>query len=169
MQPERAAPMSLHDNIHAGGADAVGLLDRLPPGERMVVTALRRWNSGDDARAGVWNDFAAALGTDSGRQALRAFEALLATLALGADRPLWHHGAGCPCIGRDEAAIAATVTAAGRGDIDRARLHAGRITRAEAVPAVVAAAAVLGESLAHAGAEAREGSARRTRCFPGLH
>ncbi len=161
--------MSYHNEISPEGGEAVGLFDRLPPAERLIVTALRRWPAGPEAQAEVWNDFAALLGAARGRRALRAFEAFIATLALAAARALWHHGPECPCVGRDEAEIAATITCAARGDGPGARSHAERVARAEAVPALVAAAAVLGEALADGTGGDREGSASRTRCFRRLH
>jgi hypothetical protein len=161
--------MSHHDPMFPNGGDTVGLLDKCSPADRLLVTALRLWVSGPGAQAEVWNMFATRFGPAAGRAALNAFETYLATVARSISRTLWKHGPGCPCIGRDEADLAAIVALAARGETGLATARAARFVRADRLGEVIAAAGPLGRALASPRSRDMEGSARRSVGFPTLH
>ena len=160
--------MSYHDRQAARGGESVGWLAALDPVERLVVESVRLWPDGPEAQAEVWNRFATGLGPDRGRRALAAFEAWLACVAGVRARRLCRHAPACPCVGRDEADLAALVACAGRGDAGAAEV-AARLVVPGQVAAATAAAARLGCLLDGYRPVAGEGSAARARCFRTLH
>jgi len=133
--------------VELRGSEPVGLVDDLPAVRRLLVLGLRNWLEGPEAQAEVWNAFALGLGASAGRSALRAFEVYIGALAAASARRLCRHAPACLCVGRDEADIAAAVTLAARGDRAAAADCLARLVRAETVPAVLDAAAVLGAAL----------------------
>lgn len=161
--------MSIHGPVSPDGAETVGWLERLPPTGVLVVWSVRRWLDGPEAQAEVWNAFATALGAERGRCALRAFEAYLGAIATAATRRLCRHAASCPCVGRDEADLAAIVSLAGRGEMAGAAEHAARIVPPERLPAVLMAATELARLVAGCDVPRKEGSARRNAGFRRLH
>lgn len=161
--------MSVHGPVSPEGAETVGRLDDMDGAERLIVWSVRRWLDGPDARAEVWNAFATGLGVEGGRRALGAFEAYLGAVATATTRRLCRHAASCPCVGRDEADLAAIVSLAGRGETDRAAARAARFVAPERLPAVTMAAAGLARLLAGCDQPRKEGSAPRNAGFRWLH
>lgn len=160
--------MSYHDRHEFSGGESVGWLAGMAPVERLVVESVRLWPDGVEAQAEVWNRFATGLGPDRGRRALAAFEVWLRCVAEAAGRRLWRHAPACPCLGGDEADLAALVALAGRGDAGAAQV-AARLVVAERAAAVTAAAAELGRLLDGYRPAGGEGPAARARCFRSLH
>ena len=161
--------MSFHGPLRPEGGESVGWLESMPDAERLVVWSLRRWPDGPEAQAEVWNAFAIRLGSECGRRALRAFEACLEVLASATTRRLCRHAAACPCVGRDEADIAAVVTLAAAGDARAASERAARFVAPERIAGVVAASASLGVLLGGNGSVSGEGPAMRDARFRTLH
>ncbi|MEM7496924.1 MAG: hypothetical protein AAF371_02900 [Pseudomonadota bacterium] len=137
--------MSLHVPV---GALPVGTLDTLPPLEAAAVRGLRLWFSGQEAQAAVWNVFARTFGARQGRASLRAFESFVDTLLEASPRPLMRHGLACRCLGADEHAFAALLSAAARGEREEAILLALAFVPAHHALPLVAAAEAAGPILA---------------------
>lgn len=163
--------MSFHDTSFPRGDEAVGRLAERSATEQLLVRGMRLWLGGPDAQARVWNEFATTFGPAHGRQALRAFEAYLEAVAQAIERRLWRHAPGCPCIGRDEEALASLVTLAARGQSGAAIAVAARFIRAECLPEVIETAASLGWLLADFAADTRdtEDSVQRSQRFRTVH
>lgn len=161
--------MSFHGPVAPEGAESVGRLESLSAAERLVVWSLRLWPDGPEAQAEVWNAFATGLGPERGRRALAAFETYLATLALATRRRLCRHARGCPCVGRDEAELAAIVSLAAGGEINAAAGRAAGLVPGDRPAAVAAAAAELGRLIADCRPLPKEGPARRDPQFRRLH
>ena len=161
--------MSFHGPLTPEGGESAGWLETMPEAERLVVWSLRRWLDGPDGQAEVWNAFATRLGAERGRNALRAFEAYLEALATGTTRRLCRHAAGCPCVGRDEADLAAIVTLAARGEPGATSARAARFVAPDRLAGVVAASARLGGLLVGSGPARKEGPAMRGARFRTLH
>ncbi|MGF1552738.1 MAG: hypothetical protein ACFBWO_09585 [Paracoccaceae bacterium] len=115
---------------------------------RLLVVTMRRWLDGPEAQAEVWSGLRAALGAASARRVLAAFERWLSAIAAAPRRPLRRHAACCPCLGDDEARLAALVAAAGSGRSATARELAGALVEPEATDDLLAAAEALGATLA---------------------
>lgn len=129
------------------GAAPVGYLDDLGPVEAGAVLYLRMWSEGPDAQARVWNDFAACLGADQGRQALGAFEALCDLCARHGRRPLMRHQVGCRCLGADESCFANFVGYASEGAREDAILLAVNFIRPDMAGALAGLAEEVGLAL----------------------
>lgn len=139
--------MSFHDTSFPRGDDAVGRLAERSATEQLLVRGIRLWLEGPDAQARVWNEFATTFGPAHGRLALRAFEAYLEAVACSIERRLWRHAPGCPCIGRDEEALASLVTLAARGQSGAAVAVAARLVRVDAIQSTIETATELGRLL----------------------
>jgi hypothetical protein len=126
-------------------------LSETRPREQLFVGLLRHWLEGPEAQAGVWNGLAGSLGPGRARALLEAFEGFLRTAAPALRRRLTRHQPHCPCLGEDEAALAALVLGAGGGDRAGAHAAARALVAAEEVPAVLRAAERLGAELGRAG------------------
>lgn len=161
--------MSYHDRVAQDGGESVGWIEALPEAERLVVCSIRLWLEGPDAQAEVWNAFATGLGPERGRRALRAFERYLAAVATATVRRLCRHAPSCPCVGRDEAELAAIVTLVARGDTAAAAARAARFVPASRLCAVTAAAGELGRLLDGCRPARMEGPAARGARFRTLH
>ncbi len=148
------------DATRRRGAAPVGYLAELPEVEARAVLFLRLWCEGPDARAEVWNDFAAALGGEHGREALGAFEQLCAMTTTEGRRPLMRHGVGCRCIGADEAAFANLVAAAAEGEWEDAMLLATLLFRPGRSPVVADLARKVGLALQRMALRAAHGPSR---------
>ena len=109
-----------------GGAP-VGRLAELPEVEAAAVACLRLWCDGAESQARLWADLRGALGDGTARDALKAFERLVALLAREGRRPLLRHHRACACVGADEAVFAMLVAAAAEGDRDDATLLAAEL------------------------------------------
>ncbi len=118
----------------APGAMAVGQLGDLDPAARLAVMALRLWC--DRGPAGV----AHVLGPEADAGAVDTFGALCACCVGAARRPLMRHGAGCPCLGADEAAFAAFLQVAVEGERGDALMMAFALLHPEAAAEGVARA-----------------------------
>jgi hypothetical protein len=129
------------------GAAPVGRLSDLTTLEAETVRHVRFWCTGPEGRAELWNTWARALGVRDGRRALRGFEAMMATIAAGARRPVMHHAPGCACLGGDEAALATLVSTAADGDREDAALLAALLVRAEFACALAGQAELAGLAL----------------------
>lgn len=115
-------------------AMAVGHLGDLDAASRLAVVALRLWY--DRGAAGV----AHVLGPDGDARAAQVFGALCACCVAAARRPLMRHGAGCPCLGADEAVFAAFLQVAAEGERGDALMMAFALLRPEAAAEGVARA-----------------------------
>ena len=129
-----------------GGAP-VGFVTELGPIEAGAVLYLRLWCDGPDAQAQVWNDFATALGPDSGRKALKSFEALCDLCARHGRRPLMRHNVSCACLGADESCFANFIGYASEGEREDALLIATTIVRPDIAPSLVGLAQDFGLAL----------------------
>lgn len=126
-----------HDRL---GSDRVGDLDALTEFEVTAVLYLRLWCSGAEAKAGIWSDFASALGDTEGGALMRAFEGVLVTMVENARRPLRRLSLPSTGIGADEAAFAEMMAAAAWGDREETVRLAAEIA-APSVATVIAAQA----------------------------
>lgn len=113
------------------GAETVGLLAGADPLSQRAVVALRRWCDGGGAPSA-------------------GFARLCALWVAAARRPLMRHGAGCPCLGADEAAFAAIVRLAAEGEREEALMTAMVVLRADCVLEAVALAQQAGLMLRRA-------------------
>ncbi|MEL6414076.1 MAG: hypothetical protein AAFS01_03640 [Pseudomonadota bacterium] len=131
---------------HRGGAP-VGYVTELGPVEAGAVLYLRLWCDGPDAQIQVWNDFATALGAESGRKALKSFETLCDLCVRHGRRPLMRHNVTCKCLGADESCFANFVGYASEGDREDALLIATTMVRPDVAPALVGVAQEFGLAL----------------------
>lgn len=116
------------------------------PSDRLFVLSLRSWLSGPSGQETLWNGLAATLGARPARSLLKAFEGFLAAVASAPERRLVHHASACPCLGDDEARLAAIIVrSAGRGDGESARALAAGIVREADMVTVIESAARLGQ------------------------
>lgn len=129
-----------------GGAP-VGHIAELAGIEAASVIYLRLWCDGPESRAAIWNDFAAALGPDRGRMALRSFEDLCGLCVRHGRRPLIRHSVKCRCIGSDESCFANFIAAAAEGEQEDAMLIATLLVRPDIAPVIVSLAADFGLAL----------------------
>lgn len=125
------------------GARAVGHLADLDPASQLAVVALRLWCDGGTEALG--RDLAAA--GDGGPAVAESFARFCAHCLAAARRPMVRHGACCPCLGADEAALAALVRMAAEGEREDAMMLGMVMLRADAVPAAVGLAQQAGLSL----------------------
>ncbi|TVQ53073.1 MAG: hypothetical protein EA355_13945 [Rhodobacteraceae bacterium] len=132
------------------GAEPVGRLADAAPAARRFVRTLRLWLTSPEGQAQAWNGLATDLGAARGRAALAAFERFIDVLVAGAAGPIWRHPAGRPCVGRDEAALAGAVIAAGAGDFAMAHALLAPLLRPDAVAPAIGAAGRLGAAFAAA-------------------
>lgn len=124
----------------------VGHLDTLPPLGELSVRALRRWcDAGTEALA---RDLGLTLGEDGGEEAASALDALFRQGLAASRRPLMRHDRGCPCLGADEAVLAALVQAATEGEREDALLLACLLVRPDLAPRLVHLAQAAGLALA---------------------
>lgn len=130
-----------------------GWLADAEPGDRLFVLSLRRWLDGPCGQAEVWNGFAESLGPGPASRLLNAFEGFLRDIAGALDRRLQRHATTCPCLGADEARLAAIVRSAGRGDPESARAIAAGIVREADLLLVIESAARLGQLMDNVGAD----------------
>jgi len=135
-----------HTHEKRGGAP-VGYVTELNGIEAASVIYLRLWCDGPDAQAQVWNDFAAGLGPDLGRSALKSFEQLCDLCARHGRRPLMRHSVQCKCLGSDESCFANFVATAAEGAREDAMLIATLLVRADVAPLVASCAADFGLAL----------------------
>lgn len=129
-----------------GGAP-VGLLSELDGIEAASVVYLRLWCDGPDAQANVWSDFAARLGPDQGRHALKSFESLCNLCAKHGRRPLVRHSVQCKCLGSDESCFANFIAVAASGDREDAMMIATLLVRSDVAPLITALATDFGHAL----------------------
>ncbi|SFO42033.1 hypothetical protein SAMN04487859_1489 [Roseovarius lutimaris] len=129
------------------GSAPVGFINELGSIEAASVIYLRLWGDGPDAQAQVWNDFATALGTTSGRRAVQTFEELCRLCARHCRRPLMRHSVACKCLGSDESCFANFVAAAATGAREDAMMIATLLVRPDVAPQVTALAADFGLAL----------------------
>lgn len=123
------------------GGRPVGRLDALPPLPGLAVRALRRWC--DEGPMALARDLA-------GPEAADAFDALCRHCLAACRRPLMRHGAGCPCLGADEAVFARLVELAAEGAREEALWIACALVRPEAALSLLALAEQAGLALARA-------------------
>ncbi|ABV93788.1 conserved hypothetical protein [Dinoroseobacter shibae DFL 12 = DSM 16493] len=129
------------------GAATVGYVQDLPPLERDAVLYLRLWCDGPDAQARVWTAFAASLGPEAGRPALKALENLCMLCLRHGRRPMARHGVACKCLGADEACFANFVGYASEGSTEDALLLATTLVRPDMGYQVVGLAQEFGLAL----------------------
>jgi hypothetical protein len=113
----------------------VGHLSDLDPVSQLAVLSLRLWC--DRGPAALARDF--ALAGDAGGAA-EAFSRFCTHCTTAARRPLMRHGAGCPCLGADEAALAEVLRLAAECEREDALMLAMVMLRTEAAPEGVALA-----------------------------
>ena len=129
------------------GAAPVGFLTELGSVEAASVIYLRLWCDGPESQAQVWNDFAARLGPNQGRKALKSFEDLCALCTRHGRRPLMRHSVQCKCLGADESCFANFVAAAATGEREDAMLIATLLVRADVAPMIASLACDVGLAL----------------------
>jgi hypothetical protein len=129
------------------GAEPVGALADAPEAERRVVCALRLWLAAPEGRRAAEGVLGEGLDPARARAAACAFDAWLGAVAEGAARKLWRHAPGCPCLGRDEAALAGAVREAAAGRREAAWAMLAPCLRVEALFAAAEAAGALGRAL----------------------
>ena len=128
--------------VRPGGGAVQGGLAACDPAQAAAVLYLRLWSAGPEAQALVWNDFATGLGPAEGRRALAAFERFYGLIVRHGLRPAMLHDVGCPCLGSDEACLAALL-----GQAPAAADIARGLVAADQVAAVVEAAGAVGPAL----------------------
>lgn len=166
-RPEQTVGSALHASHHAGwqadtdqmnaprnnmapphrGGAPVGYVAELGPVEAGAVLYLRLWCDGPDAQMQVWQDFATALGPQTGRKALKSFETLCDLCARHGRRPLMRHHVSCKCLGADESCFANFIGYASEGEREDALLIAMNIVRPDIAPALVGVAQDFGLAL----------------------
>ena len=129
------------------GSAPVGFITELDGIEAASVIYLRMWSDGPEAQASVWNDFAASLGADQGRKALKSFEDLCSLCSKYGRRPLMRHSVNCKCLGSDESCFANFIGTAVTGDRDDAMLIATLLVRPDVAPLLTALATDFGVAL----------------------
>lgn len=129
------------------GAAPVGFVSDLDQIEAASVIYLRLWNDGPDAQAQVWADFAAGLGPDAGRAALKSFESLCTLCETYGRRPFMHHAVPCKCLGADESCFANFIAAAALGEREDAMLIATLLVRVDMAPILMSLATDFGLAL----------------------
>jgi hypothetical protein len=122
-----------------GGTPVVRLVDLAEP-ERRAIVYLRLWCSGPAGQTEVWQNLVARLGAREAAAALRRFEALLATTARLARRPMMRRGLHCTRAGADECLFARLLALAARGPRQDTRLIAALIASPAAAEALSSAA-----------------------------
>ena len=130
------------------GAAAVGRFDAMPDDEAWWVWALRLWCDGPQAQALFAQDVAARLRPGHGSAFIARFGDLMTLIQRHARRPLARHGAGCPCVGADEAVFALLCSTATHGEREDAMLIACLLLRPDVAPLAVSLAQSLGLDLA---------------------
>ncbi len=129
------------------GATPVTRLEALPALEQAAIVQLRLWCSGPEHRAELWNAYATAFGGAEGARHLKAVERFVGLLATASRRPVVHHCVDCLCVGADEAAVAALVSAAAEGAREDACLLASLLVRPDMALPMADAAAEAGLAL----------------------
>ena len=129
------------------GHAPVGFLTELSPLEARAVMLLRLWCDGPEAQAMVSFDFAASLGQEKGRNALKSFATLCDLCVRHGRRPLLRHGVSCKCLGADESCFATFVGYASDGEREDALLMATTIVRPDMAPVLVGVAQDFGLAL----------------------
>lgn len=140
-RPRRAAP---------GGALPVAVLG---PSARLAVSAFRHWIAGlryEDARvcALAWNELAAALGAQTGREALCALDHLVHAIAFHGRRPFRYHPPCCPFAGADELRLIALIAACRERDQEAVRTRAECLVTPNGLDDMLEAADSLARALA---------------------
>ncbi|SHM05885.1 hypothetical protein SAMN05443432_104276 [Roseovarius litoreus] len=130
------------------GAFPVSALDRLDPGEALVVLCLRRWRDGPDAVEAL---LLPTLGPSGARACLRAFSEMMGLMQRHCRRPLAQHGQACRCVGSDEAILAHFVMVAATGEREDAMLIASLLVDGPLLLPMVDAARMAGLYLYQAG------------------
>lgn len=130
------------------GAFPVSALDRLPPGEALVVLCLRRWSDGPGAVEAL---LLPALGPSGTRSCLRAFGEMMGLMQRHCRRPLVQHGQACRCVGSDEAVLAHFVMIAATGEREDAMLIASLLVEGPLLLPMAEAARAAGLYLYQAG------------------
>ncbi|MFZ5962605.1 hypothetical protein ACOXXX_06595 [Thalassococcus sp. BH17M4-6] len=134
-------------NVDKRGGTPVGHVADLDGIEAASVIYLRLWGDGPEARARIWDDFAAALGAARGRAALKSFETLCALCAEHGRRPLMRHAVACKCLGADESCFANFIATAATGEREDAMLIATLLVRVDMAPLIASLAADVGLAL----------------------
>jgi hypothetical protein len=129
-----------------GGAP-VGNIADLDAIAAATVLYFRMWCDGADNQARVWADFAATLGVEQGRDALKSFEQLCKLCTQHGRRPLLRHSVSCKCVGADESCFANFIASAALGDREDAMLIATLIVRADIAPLITSLATDVGLAL----------------------
>lgn len=137
--------MSLHERQIAV---APALLHQLDDLDACCVIYLRLWCDGPEGRAAVRRDLTNGLGPRRASAAAEAFETLIALLSQHHRRKLMRHAPNCPCLGADEAAFAAFVTAAATGEREDALWAAMTFVRPDVAVHLTAAASAFGLRIA---------------------
>lgn len=131
-------------------------LDQLAQGERLVVTAFRRWVAGCGNADGrelerAWSDLCFELGANPAREAMLALSRIVSTLRRSARRPIRHHEPLCMQLTADEVAIAALVASGQQEGTEEARSKAAWLVRPDGSAALAGGARALGDRLRDAG------------------
>lgn len=103
------------------GAFPVAVLERLSGAEALTVRCLRGWSDGNDAVLAL---LAPAIGPAKARACLASLTEVMRIVTRHGRRPIVCHGAGCACVGSDEAVFARFVSTAATGEREDAMLIA---------------------------------------------
>lgn len=122
------------------GGYPVAAFDSLPGGERLVVKALRHWSEGPDGVARIAEMLGERMAPDAASVCHRALGDMLRVVAGHGRRKLVRHGAGCACVGADEAVLAHFVMLAATGDREDAMLVGSLMVEGPLLPRFTEAA-----------------------------
>ncbi|QHQ35257.1 hypothetical protein [Algicella marina] len=129
------------------GSVPVGHISELDSMEAASVLYFRLWFDGPESRKNVWNDFATALGPETGKRAVSALEEICRACVDLCRRPIMRHQVTCQCIGADEACLANLVGAATDGQREDALLLSLLLFEPDFAPLLVGHAESLGTAL----------------------
>ncbi len=139
-------------NSEMVGAFPVSALDNLAPGEALAVLCLRRMQEGPETLEAL---LVPALGPVAAKACLRAFSEVMGLVQRHGRRPLARHGAGCRCVGSDEAVLAHFLMVAATGDREDAMLIASLLVEGPLLLPMTEAARTAGLYLHRAGLRQR--------------
>jgi hypothetical protein len=122
-------------------------MSELGEGEQLLIWSFRRWVGGTRDWPLVQREFVMRFGGERGRETLGAFVLLIDALRCGARRVIAYHQPCCPCVGRDELALAALVAAAQARQPAQARAHVADLVHEDAAAALLARAEDLAATL----------------------
>ena len=160
--------MKMPRTNHQGGV-AVGVLRNVDVWEAELIISLRLWCSGLSGRADVYEAFSSRFSSERAAQEFEAFERLLNSISIYANRPLLLHDVECSCIGADELIFVHLVATASSGDLREASLIATLLIGAAQAENIALLAAQVGQTVKQMSLTRTHVHARSPRTSAQLH